>query len=577
MDEKSANDGLKQRTSQSKIAAKTREEEEIDKPYRALFENSKDAILIIKNEQFIDCNQALLDMLGYTNKSKLLKTHPSELSPDFQPDGKESFKKAKEMMAIALKNGGHRFEWNHIRANGEVFPVEVLLTVISNQKGNQVIHTIWRDITHKVQAEKALQEKKETLSIILESTPHGITLIDNDGKYLYVNPYFTKITGYTLKDIPTKETWFEKAYPDKKYRKQVSEAWGRDSNSAQEQNREFKIICKNGQSKHIEFRSTFLKDQKISVLTDITQRKKAEEALKESEERIKAILFATPDPIVLYNNNGEPEYLNPAFVDLFGWSIDELRGKRIPFVPDDQKKRTSEKLQELFDSGNKVQFETKRLTKNGSSISVIVSTSCIKNLKGEISKLVVILTDITEQKRAKDELKLLNLKLEHRATHDFLTGAPNRRAILENLQHELIRAKRRNSTLSIGLCDIDHFKHVNDKYGHHVGDDVLCGLVKAVQNNLRPYDLFGRFGGEEFLLIVPDSFGTVEEKIYERVRMEIADNKIITKSGEVGITISIGVTNNRIDETIDAMLTSADAALYRAKDNGRNQVVFADQ
>lgn len=577
MDEKSANEVLKQRTSQSKIAAKTRDEEEIDKPYRVLFENSKDAILIIKNEQFIDCNQAALDMLGYTNKSKLLKTHPSELSPDFQPDGKESFKKAKEMMAIALKNGGHRFEWNHIRANGEVFPVEVLLTAISNQEGNHLIHTVWRDITHRVQAEKALQEKKETLSTILESTPHGIALIDNDGKYLYVNRYFTTITGYTLKDIPTKEIWFEKAYPDKKYRKQVSEAWGRDSNSAQEQNREFKIICKDGQSKHIEFRSTFLKDQKISVLTDITQRKKADEALKESEERIKAILFATPDPIVLYNNNGEPEYLNPAFVDLFGWSIDELRGKRIPFVPDDQKKRTSEKLQELFDSGNKVQFETKRLTKNGSSISVIVSTSCIKNLKGEISKLVVILTDITEQKRAKDELKLLNLKLEHRATHDFLTGAPNRRAILENLQHELIRAKRRNSTLSIGLCDIDHFKHVNDTYGHHVGDDVLCGFVKAVQNILRPYDLFGRFGGEEFLLIVPDSFGTVEEKIYERVRMEIADNKIITKSGEVGITISIGVTNNRIDETVDAMLNSVDAALYRAKDNGRNQVVFADQ
>jgi len=577
MDEESTNEVLKQRISESEIAAKTRDEKENDKMYRVLFEKSKDAILIIKNEQFIDCNQATLDMLGYTNKSKLIETHPSELSPDFQSDGKESFTKAKEMMAVALKNGGHRFEWEHTRANGEVFPVEVLLTAISNQEGNQVLHTIWRDITKRVQAEKARQEEKETLETILESTPHGIALIDNYGKYLYVNPYLTKITGYTLKDIPTKEVWFDKAYPDKEYRKSASEAWGHDSSySDKEESREFKIACKNGKSKYVEFRSTFLKDKTISVLTDITQRKKAEEALKESEERIKAILFATPDPIVLYNNNGEPEYLNPAFVDLFGWSIDELRGKRIPFVPDDQKKITSEKLKELFDFGNKVQFETKRFTKHGNSIDVIVSTSCINNPKGEISKLVVILTDITEQKQAKEELKLLNLKLEHRATHDFLTGAPNRRAIIENLKHEFNRAKRRNSTLSIGLCDIDHFKHVNDKYGHHVGDDVLCGFVKAVQNILRPYDLLGRYGGEEFLIIVPDSFGPVEEEIYERVRTEIADHKIITKSGEVGITISIGVTNTSIDETADAMLTSADAALYRAKNNGRNQVVFTD-
>lgn len=416
------------------------------------------------------------------------------------------------------------------------------------------------------------------LSTILESTPHGITLIDNQGKYLYVNPYFTQITGYTLKDIPTKDVWFIKAYPDKEYRKKVSETWDHDSNQKKkEKTREFIVTCKNGESKYIEFRSTFLTDQKISVLSDITQQKKAEEALRESEERMKAILIATPDPIALYNNKGEPEYLNPAFVDLFGWTIDELRGKQIPFVPDDQKKITSEKLQALYGSVNKVQFETKRYTKQGDNISVIVSASCIKSLKGEISKLVVILTDITEQKLAKEELNLLNLKLTHEATHDFLTATLNRRAIIENLTNELIRAQRRDSTLSIGLCDIDHFKQVNDTYGHHAGDDVLCGFVKAIKNILRPYDLLGRYGGEEFLIIVPDSFGSVEENIYERIRAEIAENKIKTKSGEIGITISIGVTNSKKNNSVDAMLTSADAALYKAKENGRNQVVFDGQ
>ena len=166
--------------------------------------------------------------------------------------------------------------------------------------------------------------------------------------------------------------------------------------------------------------------------------------------------------------------------------------------------------------------------------------------------------------------------LAHEATHDPLTGAPNRRAILNNLSKELIRVNRTNSKLSVGICDIDYFKHVNDTYGHQVGDDVLCRVVKNIQSCLRPDDLLGRYGGEEFLLVVPDITDSAEKKFYERIKTQIADHKIITRSGEVDITISIGFTCTRGDKTADEMLAAADAALYRAKDNGRNQVVSAD-
>jgi diguanylate cyclase (GGDEF)-like protein/PAS domain S-box-containing protein len=568
---------LKQRITELEKAAQRSSVWNINGKSRILFENFKDAILIIKNEKFIDCNQAAIDMLGYKNKSEVLQTHPSELSPDKQSDGQNSFTKAKKLIDLALKNGSNRFEWDHIRANGEIFPVEVLLTTISPQEGNQVLHTIWRDITHRKSAEKERQKEKETLSIILESTPHGITFIDNHDKYLYVNPYFTKITGYVLEDIPTREDWFKRAYPDKNYRKKVIQVWGADRNqTGQGKSREFKIKCKTGQSKHIEFRSSFLKDGKISVLTDVTQRRQAEKALRDREEKLKAILFATPDPIIIYGIQGETEYLNPAFIDLFGWSLDELQGKRVPFVPEDEKQITSEYLKELLSSGKKVQFETKRLTKQGRSINVIVSTSCIKNLNGEISKLVVILTDITNQRQAKKELKLLNLKLKYEATHDPLTGGLNRRAILDKLSKELIRAKRANTNLSIGLCDIDHFKKVNDQHGHQVGDDVLCSFVKIIQNALRPYDLVGRYGGEEFLLVIPNSSGLPKEKVYERMRAKIANHKMATRSGDIGITISIGITSSTGYETADEMLAAADAALYTAKENGRNQLAFAD-
>ncbi len=125
--------------------------------YRELFERSADAILVIEDGTFIECNQATVDMLRYTSREELLQTHPSQLSPEFQPDGRTSFDKANEMMAIALEKKSHRFERDHMRADGEVFPVEVLLTTIPKGEG-LIIHTVWRDITDRKRLQNELQQ-----------------------------------------------------------------------------------------------------------------------------------------------------------------------------------------------------------------------------------------------------------------------------------------------------------------------------------------------------------------------------------------------------------------------------------
>ena len=119
----------------------------MDSKYRELFNKSADACLIINNGLFVDCNQATVDMLGFKTKTEVLNTHPSVLSPESQPDGQDSLDKADKMMALAYKNGSHRFEWDHLIANGQVFPVEVLLTVISHEIGDQTLYTVWRDLT----------------------------------------------------------------------------------------------------------------------------------------------------------------------------------------------------------------------------------------------------------------------------------------------------------------------------------------------------------------------------------------------------------------------------------------------
>jgi len=132
--------------------------------YRELFECSADAILIIDGDKFVDCNAATVKMLRYDNKQDLLNTHPSQLSPERQPDGRLSYEKANEMIAIAFEKGSHRFEWDHKGADGEVFPVEVLLTAISDDD-RKTLHVVWREISDRKKAEKELLKMKKIESV----------------------------------------------------------------------------------------------------------------------------------------------------------------------------------------------------------------------------------------------------------------------------------------------------------------------------------------------------------------------------------------------------------------------------
>jgi len=253
---------------------------------------------------------------------------------------------------------------------------------------------------------KNLKKENKTLSLIIGSNPLGIALTDDSGKYLQINSHFTKLTGYTLEDIPDKKTWFEKVYPDEGNRKQIEQAWKEErNNQGLGRVREFKIRCKNGQSKYIEFRNTFLTDLSISVLTDVTQRRKVEDALRESEERMKAIFGANPDPVAVYNADGHPLYLNTAFIDVFGWTLKELQGKRIPFVPKDQEKLAWTKIEEIYRTGDPVGFETKRFTKQGRIIDIFLSAAIIKDYQGIHNGLVVNLKDISSRKMLENQLR----------------------------------------------------------------------------------------------------------------------------------------------------------------------------
>jgi two-component system cell cycle response regulator len=165
--------------------------------------------------------------------------------------------------------------------------------------------------------------------------------------------------------------------------------------------------------------------------------------------------------------------------------------------------------------------------------------------------------------------------LAHEAMHDPLTGVLNRRAFADALSRELADERRHHRGLVLGICDVDGFKEVNDTYGHQVGDEVLCGLVRLMSSNMRGHDVLGRHGGDEFVVLTTHLGDDDTGMLYERMRAVVADTPIPTTAGNVSITISFGVNRWREDATADTLLAAADASLYQAKRDGRNRVCLA--
>ncbi|TAN39336.1 MAG: diguanylate cyclase [Nitrospirae bacterium] len=210
-----------------------------------------------------------------------------------------------------------------------------------------------------------------------------------------------------------------------------------------------------------------------------------------------------------------------------------------------------------------------KILRNGTVEDVIFMVTTVPlNYKDERYALLV-LDDVTKQKKTEEELLMVNKLLEHQAVTDPLTGIYNRLKFDEMLMNEINRSKRHKLPLSLVMFDIDHFKKVNDTYGHHIGDAVLQQLTSHISRGIRKHDCFARWGGEEFMIML--THNTLEAAMHftEHIRKEIEELRI---RGLQKITCSFGVTQLNEQDDIFSFTKRADDALYRAKSRGRNRV-----
>jgi diguanylate cyclase (GGDEF)-like protein len=216
-----------------------------------------------------------------------------------------------------------------------------------------------------------------------------------------------------------------------------------------------------------------------------------------------------------------------------------------------------------------------RLSNEVAKITVSGDLSLRLNPGGadELSSLArAVNTMLAAIQKAKLELLQAQESLRFHAEHDALTGIRNRRAIRDVLRKELARCRRERSTLGVILADVDHFKKINDHYGHAAGDAVLATVVQRIVATLRSYDIVGRYGGEEFLIIAPGCDLDLAQKLAERVRVAVQDEPVDLGNYFANISVSLGVTLGTAESDPEFLVEQADTAMYRAKRNGRNRV-----
>jgi diguanylate cyclase (GGDEF)-like protein/PAS domain S-box-containing protein len=291
-------------------------------------------------------------------------------------------------------------------------------------------------------------------------------------------------------------------------------------------------------------------------------------SVQDQEQWIRLITNSLPARISYIDRNLRFGYVNRTFEEHFRVAAEDVLGRTVREVLGDSIADMRAPWHECALLGEDVRFEEQNETDASESYSDIVFVPR-HDESGAVVGFFSLALDITVRKR-------LEAKLREMADVDDLTGTLNRRALTERANVEIERYRRTGKAFAFLIMDIDFFKRVNDTYGHTAGDEALRSLAETCRKTIRPYDILGRFGGEEFVILTPDATETEGRSLAERLRLAVEHTPVPTAAGgEIRLTVSVGCTVVRQDDSLDDLLRRSDSALYESKNTGRNKVSFA--
>jgi len=540
------------------------------------------------------CNATSLNWLGYSHEELVghatpLQFHDHELIARRAQELTARLGRAVEpgfevFVARARHGLAYEDDWVYVRKDGSRFPVRISITAIRDRAGEiQGYMGIGIDLTDRRKIEEALSASEEKFRLAFEGSASGMALMSIAGEFLHANSALCELLQYPEAElrnrsllqcihpddfVHTEQTLSNLALGAAKcgrvelrwLRRDGALVWGQTSLS----------LVHDSRGQPLQF---------VAHVQDTTASRRAEEALRESEAKYRAIFDNAVEGFFQTTPEGRFIIVNPALARIYGFSSPEEVIERFADIGqelyvDPHRREEFLRLMEAHGVVHAFEFQVRR--KDGSHAWVKESTRAVRDSAGKLLYYEGTVEDITMHKSYVEQLEEYrrdledaNARLQEMAVTDDLTGLRNRIALRQKLTEECQRANRYHLPLALVMMDVDRFKSFNDTFGHPAGDDVLRLVSKLLQETARASDIVARYGGEEIAILLPNTYLEGAAILAERFRQAIENAKWERRP----VTASFGVAAWAESMTgPDELIAAADQALYRAKERGRNRV-----
>jgi diguanylate cyclase (GGDEF)-like protein/PAS domain S-box-containing protein len=528
-----------------------------------LINSSYIAVLVIdKMAKTLFVNSYFCDMFGYA-RDEIIDTSSNIFYADI--DSSDTFKE-KILTLQSEKNRKYLgFDYRVKRKDGSVF--WVYLTVEPIDKEDAFLITMV-DITLRKEIEHELYKKAQ----LLERFYDGIVTLDLDGRITEWNAGAQRILGYTPDEVIGEMSDVFALESDYEIKKRDFDELLKYGFFRSERN----LKAKDQSVVSVELIGSLLKDRQNSPISmviyfkNISDRKKIQTTLEETNYNLQQyidVIDRLEIGIFVVDEDFTVRYMNNTMIKWFGNQTGKICYSSVAGIDEPCPYC---KLHDVVLENKKVLYEPS--TPDGQSFEIAATS--IKNSDGTVSKMEVI-RNVTDKKNYEKNLIKQKEELKYQATHDLLTNLPNRLLFEDRLELAIEKAKRKETTVALMFIDLDHFKEINDSFGHKTGDEVLKKVTQILQESIRQEDTIARLGGDEFTIILEDLSQAQDASLLAKKLLDNLSDPIKVENNEFYISSSIGISLYPNDgENVTDLLKYADAAMYKAKDEGRNNFQY---
>lgn len=531
------------------------------------FFNTVDDLMIIGSTQgrVLYVNNAVKLKLGYSLEElrtmTILELHPEDKREEASAIIKSMFSGELDYCPLEVMS-----------KDGKRIPVETRVW-FGKWDGQECIFGISKDLSKE-------QESLQKFTKLFENNPAPMAINSiPESIFTEVNSAFIKKLGYKREEILGKTSHELNLFIDQEKQLQIAKEL---TLSGRIKDIELRVRCKDGTILYGLFSGEIIENQGkmffLTVMIDITEQVLLPKKIEEQKHRLENIIDGTHLGTWEWNIQTGETVFNERWAGIIGYTLDELAPVSIEtwikYAHPDDLKESDELLKKHFNNeSDYYDFESRMLHKNGSWVWVLDRGKVIeRDSDGKPLRMFGTHADITEKKQLQEKIKEISIR-------DPLTNIFNRRYIFERLEIALSEFIRKNRIFTVSIIDIDHFKNINDSFGHQAGDQILIEFSEVLSSNLRPYDLLGRYGGEEFIVVSMNANKEQSGSAIERILSVVRNKTFIFNNNEIKLTFSCGISesvgHNNI--SVENIIGKADERLYEAKNTGRNKIVISDK